>query len=89
MPRIARVAPGGLIQYVLNRGNGRMKLFHKPADYDAFSNLLGEALERVPGVRLLSYCLMPNHCFGRRTRENMSQSGLAAAQLAGQGEPAA
>ena len=59
MPRIARVAPGGLIQHVLNRGNGRMKLFHKPADYDAFSNLLGEALERVPGVRLLSY-------YGRR-----------------------
>ena len=86
MPRIARVAPGGLIQHVLNHGTGRMKLFHKPADYD---NLLGEALERVPGVRLLSYCLMPNHCFGRRTRENMSQSGLAAAQLAGQGEPAA
>ena len=61
MPRIARVAPGGLIQHVYNRGNGRMKLFRKPADYDAFLNLLGEALDRVPGVRLLSYCLMPNH----------------------------
>ena len=61
MPRIARVAPGGIIQHVLNRGNGRMKLFHKPADYDAFANLLADAAEKVPGVRLLGYCLMPNH----------------------------
>jgi putative transposase len=50
-----------MIQHVLNRGNGRMKLFHKPADYDAFANLLADAGERFPGVRLLAYCLMPNH----------------------------
>ena len=50
-----------MVQHVLNRGNGRMKLFHKPADYDAFLNLLADAAERVPGVRLLGYCLMPNH----------------------------
>ena len=61
MPRIARIAPGGIIQHVLNRGNGRMKLFHKPADYDAFVNLLADTAEKVPGVRLLGYCLMPNH----------------------------
>src|SRR3954468_2853359 len=61
MPRIARVAVGGIIQHVLNRGNGRMKLFHKDADYAAFVNLLADAAERVPGVRLLAYCLMPNH----------------------------
>jgi putative transposase len=61
MPRIARVAIGGIVQHVLNRGNGRMKLFHKPADYAAFINLLADALERVPGIRLLAYCLMPNH----------------------------
>jgi putative transposase len=61
MPRIARVAVGGVIQHVLNRGNGRMKLFHKDADYAAFANLLADAAERVPGVRLLAYVLMPNH----------------------------
>src|SRR5258706_11434468 len=61
MPRIARVVCGGMVQHVLNRGNGRMRLFHKPADYDAFANLLADAAERVPGVRLLAYCLMPNH----------------------------
>ena len=50
-----------MVQHVLNRGNGRMMLFHKPADYAAFANLLADAHERVPGVRLLAYCLMPNH----------------------------
>jgi putative transposase len=50
-----------MIQHVLNRGNGRMRLFHKAADYDAFANLLADAAERVPGVHLLAYCLMPNH----------------------------
>jgi putative transposase len=61
MPRIARVAGGGIVQHVLNRGNGRMKLFHKPQDYQAFIDLIGEALDRVPGMRLLGWCMMPNH----------------------------
>ncbi len=38
MPRIARVATGGIVQHVLNRGNGRMDLFHKSADYAAFGD---------------------------------------------------
>jgi putative transposase len=50
-----------MIQHVLNRGNGRMRLFRKPADYDAFVQLLQEAGQRVPRMRLLGYCLMPNH----------------------------
>ena len=49
------------MQHVLNRGNGRMKLFHKPQDYQSFVDLLGEALDHVPGMRLLAWCLMPNH----------------------------
>ncbi len=50
-----------MIQHVLNRGNGRIKLFDKPSDYEAFANLLADAANRVPGVGLLGYCLMPNH----------------------------
>src|SRR5688572_216521 len=61
MPRIGRVAPGGMIYHVLNRGNGRQRLFRKPADYDAFIELLPRVREAVPGVRVLGYCLMPNH----------------------------
>ena len=40
-----------------------MKLFHKPQDYQAFVDLLGEALDRVPGMRLLGWCLMPNQIY--------------------------
>jgi putative transposase len=60
MPRVGRKAPGGLIYHVLNRGNGRQRLFHKPADYQAFIDLLGRVRAAVP-VRVLGVCLMPNH----------------------------
>jgi putative transposase len=60
MPRTARNAPGGLIYHVLNRAVGRHALFEKDGDYQAFEQVLGEALERYP-MRLLAYCIMPNH----------------------------
>jgi putative transposase len=60
MPRIARAAPGGKIYHVLNRGNGRCRLFHKDGDYAAFQKLLFEVREAVP-LRVLGWCLMPNH----------------------------
>ena len=60
MPRTARASAGGVCYHVINRGNGRAEVFHKPQDYDAFVVMLGEATERVE-VRVLAYCLMPNH----------------------------
>ena len=60
MPRRARVAPGGVIYHVVNRGVGRMTLFEKPPDYAAFERCLRAAQEAVP-MRLLAYALMPNH----------------------------
>ncbi len=60
MARRARASIGGLCYHVLNRGNGRSEVFHKDGDYAAFLKLLGQANDRVP-MRLLSYCLMPNH----------------------------
>jgi putative transposase len=60
MPRTARASKGGYIYHVLNRGNARQTVFHKDGDYAAFFKLLREASERTP-VRLLAYCLMPNH----------------------------
>ena len=35
-------------------------MFHKDGDYLAFLKLLKEASARIP-MRLLSFCLMPNH----------------------------
>jgi putative transposase len=44
----------------MNRGNGRAKVFHKPEDYAAFLKLIEQACERLP-MRVLGFCLMPNH----------------------------
>jgi putative transposase len=45
---------------MLNRANGRWSIFQKDGDYAAFERILGEALEHVPGMRLLAYCVLPN-----------------------------
>ena len=36
MPRAARKAPGGQVYHVLNRSVGKMHLFGKDADFEAF-----------------------------------------------------
>ncbi len=60
MPRIARVAPGGMVYHVLNRGVARLPLFRKNADFESFEQVMVEASERHP-TRILSWCLMRNH----------------------------
>ncbi len=60
MGRPQRAAQGGLVYHVLNRANARMTIFDDDADYVAFEDILEEAVERT-GMRLLSYCVMPNH----------------------------
>jgi putative transposase len=49
-----------MIFHCLNRGNDRRELFADNGDYAAFERVLASTLEAVP-VRLLAYCLMPNH----------------------------
>lgn len=49
-----------MVFHVLNRGVGRQRLFHKPADYAAFELIIAETLENAP-MRVCCYCLMPNH----------------------------
>jgi len=60
MPRTARAVEAGTVFHVLNRGNGRQRLFRKDADFAAFERVLAEGLKRYP-VDLLTYCLMGNH----------------------------
>src|SRR5947207_9479009 len=60
MPRTARSAIGGVVYHVLNRGNGRMRIFRKPGDYRAFVHLLIDGLEYAR-VDVLGFCLMSNH----------------------------
>jgi len=60
MPRVARGLADGLIYHIINRGNGRQQVFHTEGDYRCFVDLMAEGRERYP-VKLLAWCLMPNH----------------------------
>jgi putative transposase len=60
MPRTARASVGEYCYHVINRGNARAEVFHAEGDYQAFLDLLSEASRRLP-MRVLAYCLMPNH----------------------------
>jgi putative transposase len=60
MPRTARASRANWCYHVLNRGNGRAEVFHKDEDFAAFVRLFEPACERLP-MRLVGWCLMPNH----------------------------
>ena len=60
MPRISRVDVGNNIYHVINRANARVQIFDNDEDYKIFESILEEAVERF-GMRLLAYCIMPNH----------------------------
>ena len=60
MPRGPRNTPGGYIYHVLNRANARATIFEQQSDYWAFIEVVRESLLVVP-IRVLTYCVMPNH----------------------------
>jgi hypothetical protein len=39
MPSIPRAQQAGFVYHVINRGNGRATIFHKPQDYQAFLSI--------------------------------------------------
>lgn len=54
------MAAGGICYHVINRGNRRATVYHAAEDYVAFVRLIQQACVRIP-MRVLAYCLMPNH----------------------------
>ena len=60
VPRTARASCGGVCYHAMNRGNAKATLFHDDHDYQHFEKLLRGACARIP-MRLLAWCLMPNH----------------------------
>ena len=60
MGRPLRMVPGDCVYHVLNRSNGRVSLFETDGDYAAFERVLAAACDRST-MRLLAYCVMPNH----------------------------
>ena len=55
-----RATPGGIVYHVLNRANAGLTIFRDASEYAAFEQAMAEAHARVP-VRVLAYCLMPDH----------------------------
>jgi putative transposase len=49
-----------MVFHVLNRGNDRREIFEDDGDYEAFLRVLRATRERI-AMRILAYCLMPNH----------------------------
>ena len=60
MSRIVRTDIGGIVYHVINRANARVAIFDDEMDYQTFEGILEEAVEMFD-MRLLSYCIMPNH----------------------------
>ena len=60
MARAPRVDIGDLVYHVINRSNGRAKIFEEDWMYQDFEYLLNEMRE-LYGIRILAYVLMPNH----------------------------
>jgi putative transposase len=60
MPRPPRVDVADVVYHVINRANGRATIFQKDLEYKLFEVLL-EDIVLVRGMRILAYCIMPNH----------------------------
>lgn len=60
MPRTARTIAADICYHVLNRGNGRSRVFHDDDDFREFLTLSRRAAIDAE-VDILAYCLMPNH----------------------------
>ncbi len=60
MARTARASRGDICTHVINRGNARARVFHDEGDYREFVKLMAAASARLP-MRVIAYCLMPNH----------------------------
>jgi len=59
MGRPKRITLGGYVYHVLNRANGRVRIFKKKEDFAAFETILAEGIERVD-MRICGYCIMSN-----------------------------
>ena len=60
MPKKPRIDKGGLVYHVCNRANLRARILFETADYRTLERAMVQAIHAVP-IRILSFCLMPNH----------------------------
>jgi len=60
MSRPERITLGGYVYHVLNRANGRLRIFRKEADFLAFEKIVADGLSMF-SMRLCGYWIMGNH----------------------------
>ena len=60
MPRDARIIPPRGYLHVISRGNNKRNLFFRPGDYRIYCALVCR-LKKEELIRVVHYCLMPNH----------------------------
>ena len=60
MSRQPRLAIGDTVYHCINRANEKVQIFNADAEYQHFESLLEEGKELLD-MRILSYCIMPNH----------------------------
>lgn len=60
MARKLRIDLGDYPYHVLNRANARLPIFFKEDDFEMFESILEDACAEYD-MRMLAYCLMPNH----------------------------
>lgn len=60
MGRPKRIAKGNIVYHALNRANGRLRIFKKRQDFEAFEAILAEGIERY-AMRFCGWCIMGNH----------------------------
>jgi hypothetical protein len=69
MPRIPRGQQAGFVYHVINRGNGRATIFHKPQDYFGlrlFQTFQEPALSSIEGFNRCAHQLrVPFQSFNR------------------------
>ena len=60
MARASRIDVGNEVYHCMNRGVGKRKIFFYDRDYRLFEKTLEDAVE-LTNMRILAYCVMPNH----------------------------
>ena len=60
MGRPKRISKGNMVYHAMNRANGRLHIFKKHRDFEAFESILADGVERYD-MRLCGYCIMSNH----------------------------
>lgn len=60
MSRAKRYLPPGCVLHAINRGNDRRRLFDSDQEFEDFLELVAWTKQQI-AMRIVAYCLMPNH----------------------------